>query len=149
VAIEAARLAHQGKVFAIEMDPEDHALLRENAQRFRVGDVLRPVLGCAPDAWLDLPDPDAIFVGGTGRAVGQIVRMALERLKRGGRLVANVGSLENVLAVRGVLKAATGELTLRMIQISHGTDQLDRIGLEGMNPTFLLSFVKTGGASGA
>ncbi len=142
VAIEAVRLASQGKVFAIEMDPEDHQLLRENAQRFQIGDELQPVLGCAPDAWKNLPDPDAIFVGGTGRAVGQIVRMAVSRLKVNGRLVANVGSLDNVLAVRQSLNNTPGELAVRMIQIAHGNDQLDRINLEGMNPTFLISFVK-------
>src|SRR5690606_32351060 len=112
-----------------------------NAQRFQLGDVFQPVLGCAPDAWKDLPAPDAIFVGGTGRAVGQIVRMARERLKRGGRLVANVNSLDNVVAVRQSLEGA-GTLAVRMIQIAHGTDQLERLTLEGMNPTFLISFVK-------
>jgi precorrin-6Y C5,15-methyltransferase (decarboxylating) len=141
VAIEAARLASKGQVYAIEMDPEDHQLMRENAQRFQLGDVFQPVLGCAPDAWRDLPDPDAIFVGGTGRAVGQIVRMALDRLKVGGRLVANVSSLDNVLAVRQAL-AGHANVSVRMIQIAHDNDQLDRITLEGMNPTFLISCVK-------
>ena len=113
-----------------------------NAQRFHCGESLVPVLGCAPDAWHALPDPDAIFVGGTGRSVGQIVAMALERLKPRGRLVANVGSLDNVMTVRQAMRSVPGELALRMIQVSHGTDQMDRIGLEGRNPTFLLSFVK-------
>ena len=140
VAIEAARLANQGQVFAIEMDPDDHQLLTANADRFNVGDNLVPVLGSAPDAWSDLPDPDAVFVGGTGRMVGQIVKDALRRLKPTGRLVVNVGSLENVLAVKAVLQSATGTTTVRMIQVAHGTDQLDRVGLEGSNPTFLLSY---------
>ncbi len=142
VSIEAARLTPQGKVYAIEMDPEDHQLIRANAERFQVGAALVPVLGCAPEAWQDLPDPDAIFVGGTGRAVGQIVAMALDRLKIGGRLVVNVGSLENVLAVRAAFQAVPGESRVRMIQLSLGTDQFDRLGLEAMNPTFLLSFLK-------
>jgi precorrin-6Y C5,15-methyltransferase (decarboxylating) len=100
------------------------------------------VLGAAPDAWAKLPDPDAIFVGGTGRAVGQIVEMAIERLKIGGRLVANVGSLENVIAVRQVLHNRPGSYNVRLIQIAHGTQQLDRMNLEGRNPTFLISYVK-------
>jgi precorrin-6Y C5,15-methyltransferase (decarboxylating) len=141
VAIEAARLAPQGKVYAIEMDPEDHQLMRENAQRFQLGDVFQPVLGSAPDAWSELPEPDAIFVGGTRRAVGKIVGMALDRLKLGGRMVANVSSLDNVLAVRQSL-AGNGEVSVRMIQVAHDNDQLDRVTLEGMNPTFLISCVK-------
>lgn len=142
VAIEAARLAPRGKVYAIEMDPEDHQLLRTNAERFQVGETLVPVLGAAPDAWQELPDPDAVFVGGTGRAVGRIAEMAWERLKVGGRLVANVGSLENVIALRQVLQNRPGSYHVRLIQVSHGTQQLDRMNLEGMNPTFLVSHIK-------
>ena len=73
--------------------------------------------------------------------MGQIVRMARERLKKGGRLVANVSSLDNVLSVRQSLEGA-GKLALRMIQIAHDNDQLERLTLEGMNPTFLISFIK-------
>lgn len=142
VAIEAARLAPQGTVYAIEMDPEDHQLMASNAERFQVGPSLVRILGAAPDAWKDIPDPDAVFVGGTGRAVGQIVALALGRLKVGGRLVVNTGSMDNVLAIREVLLGVKGEATLRMLQISHGTDQLDRLALEGRSPTFLWTFVK-------
>lgn len=142
VAIEAARLTPQGRVYAIEMDPEDHQLMAANAERFQVGTNLIRVLGAAPDAWQEMPDPDAIFVGGTGRAVGQIVRLALQRLKPGGRLVVNSSSMENVLAIREALQTVPGEANLRMIQISHGNDQLDRLALEGRSPTFLWSFVK-------
>ncbi len=142
VAIEAARLTPQGRVYAIEMDPEDHQLMAANAERFQVGNNLIRVLGAAPEAWQEMPDPDAIFVGGTGRAVGQIVRLALQRLKPGGRLVVNSSSMENVLAIREALQTVPGEPNLRMIQIAHGNDQLDRLALEGRSPTFLWSFVK-------
>ncbi len=144
VAIEAAQIAHEGTVFAIEMDPEDQALLIENVRRFQVQDTVQPVLGRAPDAWEPLPDPDAIFVGGTGRAVGEITRSALQRLKPGGRLVANVGSLDNVLAVQQAMANQAGQFHVRLIQLAHDNPQLDRIRFESLNPTFLLSFVKDG-----
>ena len=60
---------------------------------------LVPVLGRAPEAWTDLPDPDAIFVGGSGREISRVVELAFARLRPGGRLVANVGSIENLSAV--------------------------------------------------
>ena len=142
VAIEAARIAADGEVYAIEMDPDDHQLLTANADRFGVGESLKPVLGQAPEAWGSLPDPDAIFVAGTGRAVGKIVEMALGRLKVGGRLVVNVGSVDNILAVQTAVSSISGELAVRMIQVAQGNDQLDRLRFEAMNPTFLVSFVK-------
>ena len=62
-----------------------------------------PVLGRAPEAWTDLPDPDAIFVGGSGREISRVVELAYERLRPGGRLVANVGSIESLSAVHETL----------------------------------------------
>ena len=63
LAIEAARLAPNGSVYAIEMDVDDHQLIEENAARFGVNN-LQAILGQAPEAWSDLPDPDSIYVGG-------------------------------------------------------------------------------------
>jgi precorrin-6Y C5,15-methyltransferase (decarboxylating) len=82
------------------MDPEDYSLIASNAERFAVRN-LTPILGKAPEAWAGLAAPDAVFVGGTGRQVRRIVELAFEQLRPGGRLVANVGSIENA-AVREV-----------------------------------------------
>lgn len=46
VSIEAAQIARQGKVYAIEQDLEDHQLIIDNAKRFGVTNVV-PVLGRA------------------------------------------------------------------------------------------------------
>ena len=103
VAIEAAQIAAGGTVYAIEMDPEDHALITANAERFGVANLV-PVLGRAPEAWQALPDPDGIFVGGSGREISRMVELAFERLRPGGRLVANVGSIESLSAVHDALQ---------------------------------------------
>jgi precorrin-6Y C5,15-methyltransferase (decarboxylating) len=141
VAIEAAQIASGGQAFAIEMDPEDYALIASNAERFGVRN-LTPILGKAPEAWSGLPQPDAVFVGGTGRQVRRIVELAFEQLRPGGRLVANVGSVENLAGVREVLLAKSGDPSVRMINLARGNDQLDRLHFEAMHPTFLVSAVK-------
>ncbi|MCA9198778.1 MAG: precorrin-6y C5,15-methyltransferase (decarboxylating) subunit CbiE [Planctomycetales bacterium] len=142
VAIEAARLAHDGMVYAIEMDADDHQLLISNSQAFQVEANLVPVLGKAPEAWADLPAPDAIFVGGTGRAVSKIVELAYERLKPGGRLVANVGSVNNLSAVHETALRLEADIMVRMISISQSTDQLDQLRFEALNPQFLITIRK-------
>jgi precorrin-6Y C5,15-methyltransferase (decarboxylating) len=143
VAIEAAQIASSGTVYAIEMDPEDYALIASNAERFGVRN-LTPVLGKAPEAWQGLPAPDAVFVGGTGRQVRRIVELAFEPLRAGGRLVANVGSIDNLAAVREVLLSKAGDVDVLMINIARGNDQLERLHFEAMHPTFLVSAVKKG-----
>ncbi|MCU0875205.1 MAG: precorrin-6y C5,15-methyltransferase (decarboxylating) subunit CbiE [Pirellulaceae bacterium] len=141
VAIEAARIASAGTVYAIEMDVADFQLITANAQRFGVRNLV-PVLGKAPEAWTDLPDPEAIFVGGTGRQVSQIVDQAFQRLRPGGRLVANVSSIENVAAVRQVLHAKTDDDQVWMINVARGVYQIERVRFEALNPTFLIAAAK-------
>jgi precorrin-6Y C5,15-methyltransferase (decarboxylating) len=141
VSIEAAQLASAGSAYAIEMDPEDYALIAANAERFGVTNLI-PVLGQAPDAWKGLPEPDAIFVGGTGRHIRGLVEQAFARLKPGGRLVANVGSIDNLADVRKVLHKAAGDTKVLMINVSRGNDQLDRLRFESLNPTFLIVAIR-------
>jgi precorrin-6Y C5,15-methyltransferase (decarboxylating) len=137
VAIESAQLAPSGQVFAIEMDPEDYNLLIENSRTFGT-ENLTPVLGEAPQAWNDLPDPDAIFVGGTGRSVVKLVQSAWSRLRKGGRLVANIASLDNLTSVEQALRELSVEPRVLMINLSRSQQQFESLRLEAANPSFLI-----------
>ena len=142
VAIEAAQIANQGKVYAIEMDAEDYGLMLENAKHFGVENLVG-VLGQAPKAWEKLPDPHAIFVGGTGRAVTSIVQASWPRLQTGGTLVVNIMSIENVSDLQQYFVRDMGlEPQLWMIQISRGTYQLEKHRFETANPSFLMKVTK-------
>jgi precorrin-6Y C5,15-methyltransferase (decarboxylating) len=141
VGLEAARIAREGRVHAIEMDPDDHALIRENAARFGVMN-LNPVLGRAPEAWASLPDPDAIYVGGSGRDVAMLVEQAWQRLKPGGRLVTACNSIENLAAVHSLLRSRSSDAAYWMVNIARGIEQLDRIRFEAINPIFLIAATK-------
>jgi precorrin-6Y C5,15-methyltransferase (decarboxylating) len=141
VAIEAAQIASGGKTYAIEMDQEDHTLILDNAARFGLRNLVA-VLGRAPEAWIDLPDPDAIFVGGSGREISRILDLAYERLRPGGRLVANTGSIENLADIHATLHRRAGDVRVWMVNIARGTFQLERVRFDALNPTFLLAIVK-------
>ncbi|MCY2976846.1 MAG: precorrin-6y C5,15-methyltransferase (decarboxylating) subunit CbiE [Planctomycetota bacterium] len=142
VAIEAASIARLGHAYAIEMDAEDYGLLVENTQRFGVRN-LTPILGQAPTAWLKLPDPDAIFVGGTGRSVTELVEAAWPRLRPGGRLIVNLASMENLVALQKLLTENQNcEPHLWMVQISRGNYQFEKLRLESANPTFVVKATK-------
>jgi precorrin-6Y C5,15-methyltransferase (decarboxylating) len=143
VAVEAAQLASGGTTYAIEMDPEDYALIRANAEKFGVTNLVS-VLGRAPDAWAKLPDPDSVFVGGSGREIGRLVDLAFDRLRPQGRLVANVGGIENLSELHATLERRAGDVKVWMINVARGTYQLERVRFEALNPTFLLAVVKSG-----
>ena len=84
MAIEAAQLAIQGMVYAIEPEPADIALIQANAEAFGVPNV-PAVLGRAPEVLASLPEPDAIFVGGTGRQVDLVLSAAYRPAVPGGQ----------------------------------------------------------------
>jgi len=141
VGLEAAQIARDGHVHAIEMDPDDHRLILANAERFGVKN-LQAVLGRAPQAWANLPDPDAIYVGGSGRDVAMLVDQAWGRLKVGGRLVTACNSIENLAAVHSLLRGHTGDVAYWLVTIARGIEQMDRIRFESLNPMFLIAATK-------
>ena len=141
VAIEAGQISPGGEIYAIEMDVDDFALIGQNAERFGVHNV-SPIHGAAPNAWEDLPDPDAIFIGGTGRQLASIVTDALARLKPGGRIVADMASIDNVSEVQTFLRDATGDVKVWMFSVAKGNYQLERIRFDAQNPIFVVSAIK-------
>ena len=141
VAIEAAQIAREGTVYAVEMDVEEHRLILENAQRFGVANLV-PVLGHAPEAWRDLPIPDAVFVGGSGRGISRLVEDAYGRLRAGGRLVATMGSINNLAETHQVLQARCPNVKVWMLNLARGNCQMERLRFEALNPVFLLAVLK-------
>jgi precorrin-6Y C5,15-methyltransferase (decarboxylating) len=141
VAIEAAHLAQPGMVYAIEQDAADYHLILANAATFGVQN-LTAVHGIAPAVFSDLPAPDAIFIGGTGHEIARLLESAYQALRPGGRLVANVASLETLTATYSVLKSLAGSVQVSLLNVARGVEQLETLRFEAVNPTFLLSITK-------
>jgi precorrin-6Y C5,15-methyltransferase (decarboxylating) len=141
VAIEAANLVRPGKVFAIEQDAADYHLILANAETFGVKN-LSAVHGTAPAVFAGLPSPDAIFVGGTGHEVARLMELAYKALRSSGRLVVNLATLESLSATYGVLKNLAGTVEVLLVNVARGTEQLETLRFEAVNPTFLLSVSK-------
>jgi precorrin-6Y C5,15-methyltransferase (decarboxylating) len=141
VAIESAQLAHPGMVYAIEQDAADYQLILANAQSFGVHN-LKAIHGTAPAVFAELPAPDAVFVGGTGREIGRLLEAAFAALRPAGRLVVNVATLESLNTTYAALKNLTRPVQVLLVNISRGTEQLETLRFEAVNPTFLLAVSK-------
>jgi precorrin-6B C5,15-methyltransferase / cobalt-precorrin-6B C5,C15-methyltransferase len=118
VAIEWLRAARRSRAFAIERDATRCALIVENAERLGTPE-LEVVHASAPDCLTGLPAPDAVFVGG-GITTPGLLDSCWQALAGGGRLVANVVSLE-------------GEQALLAWQADHG-GELIRIAVARVEP---------------
>lgn len=141
VAIEAAQLAHQGMVYAIEPETADLGLIQANTEAFGVPNV-RAVAGRAPDVLADLPEPDSVFVGGTGRQAVAVLSAAYARLAPGGRMAVNVATIDGLATAYETLKKLAGQVSVWNISIARGIEQMDRVRFEAINPTFLLAVTK-------
>jgi precorrin-6Y C5,15-methyltransferase (decarboxylating) len=138
VGLEAARLAPHGHVWAIEKNAGDAANARANAAHFRVGNYTL-VEGMAPallDSW---PDPDAIFIGGSGGELVALIRLALARLKPGGRLVMNFVALENLATATAALKECGADWDVVQLQASRSQPILDLHRLAAQNPVWIIA----------
>ncbi|PSR36804.1 MAG: hypothetical protein C7B44_07090 [Sulfobacillus thermosulfidooxidans] len=86
VSIDASRvIGPQGAVYAVEANPQDYEILCQNIQTHQA--PVYPILGRAPQGLESLPDPDAVFIGGSGGQLAEIIDSAGERLHVGGRMV--------------------------------------------------------------
>jgi len=141
VAIEAAQVAHLGMVYAIEQDAADYHLIVANAKTFGVYN-LKAIHGAAPAVFAGLPPPDAIFVGGTGREVANLLQVAYAALRPAGRLVVNVATLEMLSATYATLKSLAAPVQVSLVNVARGVEQLETLRFEAVNPTFLLGVGK-------
>ncbi len=141
VAIEAALLAPAGRVFAIEIDPEGVDICRDNA-RLHGADNLRVVHGLAPAALAELPDPDAVFVGGSKGAMDELIAIALERLRPGGRLVVNAVTLDNVAEAYQAFRRREILPEVTLVNVSRGEPLARYLRYEAQNPIHVFSVAK-------
>jgi precorrin-6Y C5,15-methyltransferase (decarboxylating) len=89
-----------------------------------------------------LPEPDAVFVGGTGRQADQVLSVAYQRLCAGGSLAMSVATIEGLASAYHALKALAGQVRVWNVSIARGIEQMDRLRFEAVAPTFLLAVSK-------
>lgn len=107
IGIEWMRSCRGCEAIAIEPDPERRAMIAANADQLGTP-RLKVIPAAAPAAYRDLLAPHAVFIGG-GISMPGAFEGAWERLRPGGRMVANVVTLE-------------GEMHLYDLQAKHGGD---------------------------
>lgn len=137
VAIEAGKIAREGSVFAIEKNEADLANCRENLAKFRVDATT--VQGKAPEGLANFPDPDAVFIGGTGGGMAGILDICCSRLKQNGRIVLNVVTIENLAEAQTAFKERGFKTEITLAQISRSQPILNLTRFEGLNPVYIIA----------
>jgi len=93
ISIEAAGLASEGVVYAIEHNPEAQELILANQRKFGVPN-LHLIPGAAPDVFGKLPQVDVCIIGGSNGRLLKILETI--PLVEGGRIVITAVTIETV-----------------------------------------------------
>lgn len=142
VAIEAAKIAREGAVFAIEKNAHDIEICKENLKKFRVDLTL--VHGKAPEHLEEFADPDAVFIGGTSGEMGPLLDVCCRRLKRNGRIVINAVTIETLAQAVEGLKQRGFQVDITLAQISRSKPILDLTRFDALNPIYIIAAKREG-----
>ncbi len=137
VGLEAARLCSQGHVYAIEKNVDDSAIVRSNRKKLGLSNhtLLHAKAPMGLEHW---PDPDAVFIGGSGGELADLIRLILHRMKPEGWLVMNFVTLENLSVAVDTLKALGVVWDVLQLQASRSKPILHMNRMAAENPVWLV-----------
>lgn len=137
VGLEAARLCRNGHVYAIEKNADDAAIVQRN--RLAMGISNHTLLhGKAPEGLQAWADPDAVFVGGSGGELAELITLILKRLQPQGWLVMNFVTIENLGVAVATLKAQGATWDVLQLQASRSKPILHMHRMAAENPVWIV-----------
>lgn len=139
ISMEAALLDPTIDVYAVERKDEAVELLIENKKKFGLGNVTI-VKGLAPEALEGLPKPDAVFVGGGGGNLEDILAAARSANPEA-RVVINCVTLETMAETVGVLeKNEVTDADIIQVNVSRYEKKGSYHLADAQNPVYIISF---------
>ncbi|MBB5227157.1 precorrin-6Y C5,15-methyltransferase (decarboxylating) subunit CbiT [Treponema ruminis] len=149
VTVEAARIATDGHIVAVDCKEEAISLTLANVSKFLLENVTL-LMGTAPaclenlDSEGKLPLPSHIFIGGSKGNLAEIVEYALKKNPRV-RIVANFVSLENLCEMQNLLKALEAHNRIENVEITQlAVSRAEKVGdfhlMKAQNPVYIVSF---------
>lgn len=138
VAIEAAKIARCGRVFAVEKNAEDVTIIRGNVAQFKISNV-HILHAKAPTGLEALPDPDAIFIGGSGGAMRTILVEASRRLRPGGRIVVNAITLDTLHEAVSMFRDLQFHHEAILVNVARSKPLQGKLSFEALNPVYIVT----------
>jgi precorrin-6B C5,15-methyltransferase / cobalt-precorrin-6B C5,C15-methyltransferase len=138
VSIEASNLMPNGKIYALEKNPQYIVFVRGNLKKFVARNVVL-IEAYAPEGLDDLPDPDRVFIGGSGGMLEDIIDVVDKRLKSDGVIVLNAVTLDTLTKAVEFLEdhGYTVEVTCVNIAKTRGLTEFKMF--EAHNPVYIIA----------
>lgn len=141
VSIEADHLLPNGRIFAVERNPQYVEFIKENLGKFNARHVTL-VEGEAPQCLETLPDPDRVFIGGSGGNLWEILEAVDGRLPVEGRIVLNAITLDTLTAATEFMENAGYQIEVTTVNIARTRPLTDYKMFEAYNPVYIVTGIK-------
>lgn len=139
IAIEAARQIPDGRVYAIERNPDGLSLIEENSMKLQA-DNLTIVSGTAPESLDALPPATHAFIGGSAGHLKEILQLLYSRNPEI-RVVITAITLETISQIMTLQKEmALPEPEIVQIQVNSAKKAGPYHLMQGQNPVYIVSF---------
>ena len=141
ISIEAGNLMPNGKVFALEKNPQYLCFIRDNLKKFAARNIAL-VEAFAPEGLDDLPDPDRVFIGGSGGMLEEIIEAVDRRLKNDGRIVLNAVTLDTLTKAVEFLEDHGYTVEAACINVAKTRGLTEYKMFEAHNPVYVVTAFK-------
>ena len=141
VAIEIARLCPTSEVYGIEKTAMGITLVEQNCRRLEVSNVIS-IHGTAPDILSQLPEPNRIFIGGSGGNLPGILDVCNEKLATGGVVVLALATLEHLNSSLEWLSDRAWNYRLLQLQVSRSVPVGELTRFSPLNPVTIITAKK-------
>ena len=136
VAVECARMAYNGKVYAVEKNEEAIKLIEQN-KTLHGTDNLEIIKGEAPGILGGLEVPTHVFIGGSSGRLNQIIDIIFSK-NGNARIVINAVTLETITEVQSIIKEKGLHGDITCITVSKAKEAGNYHMMMGLNPVWII-----------
>lgn len=136
VAVECARMAYNGKVYAVEKNEEAIKLIERN-KILHGTDNLEIIKGEAPGILGGLEVPTHVFIGGSSGRLNQIIDIIFSK-NGNARIVINAVTLETITEVQSIIKEKGLHGDITCITVSKAKEAGNYHMMMGLNPVWII-----------
>ncbi len=136
VAVECARMAYNGKVYAVEKNEEAIKLIERN-KILHGTDNLEIIKGEAPGILDGLEVPTHVFIGGSSGRLNQIIDIIFGK-NGNARIVINAVTLETIIEVQSIIKEKGLHGDITCITVSKAKEAGNYHMMMGLNPVWII-----------
>ena len=143
LTVEAAlQVGSTGKVYAIDKNLEAVQLTQKNVKRFGLQNCVHLLHKVASEAFLEVPEVDAVLIGGS-HSLREIIQNAYQKLKTNGRIVVNAILLETATyAIDEIKKIGFKNIDVAEIFVAKGRQIPSGTMMIARNPITIISATK-------